>query len=669
MLHASRFLMARIQQSSGRPAQGSAAGWAVFPVHSVLPPAATYQPFQIRGLQTFLPYPDFAASIKCLDTKRLGKQEFLRQCFKSNMGKELAPCPFQPAPCSLSSSALAGFELLRCSVHYLSCLAYCCSTYAALDQRVEAYQILNIVTGKATSKAWQNHPCVRMWRGHTKALYLYYNQCLQEWSERGRNNVLLEPATIEGDVEMPPWLGNDVIHKSHRSMLLAKDAEHYGQFGWQDTPGSPYWWPVPMERNEEPMAGELKPMRKRATRAVGGIQDIKDVKAIAAERTALEKAARETRALARQHKRQTNQAGQAIRVGSSISVAVESIADLPSPQEGPSIETEQASATGKASRTLESRSLTSEHSAASAEGMAALAATASAGQVAGAWCCGGPGARLGSAQSWRLCRLFVPLPASPLGRPSWRPPPSPLGVRGLQTFLPFPDFAASVRSLDNRRLGKQRVEAFQILNVITGKAKSNAWKNSPVVRMWRGYADALALYYNECLLEWSSRGFRNVILEPVPVPVAESAEMPAWFGDEELHASHRSNLLRKDPEFYGQYRWPEATDKPYVWPVPLSPPEQVVIAASADDDTAISRLVSATLIAAAAVKPLGSEVAKANASKSSPSTRSKRRISSSTAHAADKDLLQATNHELGDTNGECRFASSEKPSQRYCSES
>eukprot|EP00850_Spirogloea_muscicola_P017684 SM000154S01419 [mRNA] locus=s154:244796:246442:+ [translate_table: standard] len=244
MFHASRLLMARLQQSSGRPAQGSAAGWAVFPVHSILPSAATSQPFQIRGLQTFLPYPDFAASIKCLDTKRLGKQ------------------------------------------------------------RVEAYQILNIVTGKATSKAWQNHPCVRMWRGHTKALYLYYNQCLQEWSERGGNNVLLKPATLDGDIEMPPWLGNDMIHKSHRSMLLAKDAEHYGQFGWQDTPGSPYWWPVPMERKEEPMPGELKPRRKRATRAVGGTQDVEDVEPAAAERTAREKASREERALARQQRRQ-----------------------------------------------------------------------------------------------------------------------------------------------------------------------------------------------------------------------------------------------------------------------------------------------------------------------------------------------------------------------------
>jgi len=34
----------------------------------------------------------------------------------------------------------------------------------------------------------------------------------------------------------------------------------------------------------------------------------------------------------------------------------------------------------------------------------------------------------------------------------------------MQTFLPYPDFLQSLQSLDNKRLGKQRVETFQILN-------------------------------------------------------------------------------------------------------------------------------------------------------------------------------------------------------------
>jgi hypothetical protein len=42
---------------------------------------------------------------------------------------------------------------------------------------------------------------------------------------------------------------------------------------------------------------------------------------------------------------------------------------------------------------------------------------------------------------------------------------------------------------------------------------------------------------------------------------------PAWLGDESIHASHRSNLIRKDPKFYAQYGWSEGPDLPYVWPV------------------------------------------------------------------------------------------------------
>ena len=43
--------------------------------------------------------------------------------------------------------------------------------------------------------------------------------------------------------------------------------------------------------------------------------------------------------------------------------------------------------------------------------------------------------------------------------------------------------------------------------------------------------------------------------------------MPSWLGDLDFHASHRSNLLRKDPEWYGQFGWNDPHDLPYVWPV------------------------------------------------------------------------------------------------------
>jgi Pyrimidine dimer DNA glycosylase len=36
----------------------------------------------------------------------------------------------------------------------------------------------------------------------------------------------------------------------------------------------------------------------------------------------------------------------------------------------------------------------------------------------------------------------------------------------VQTFLPYPDFARTAAVLDDRRLGKQRVEVLQILNAM-----------------------------------------------------------------------------------------------------------------------------------------------------------------------------------------------------------
>ena len=65
----------------------------------------------------------------------------------------------------------------------------------------------------------------------------------------------------------------------------------------------------------------------------------------------------------------------------------------------------------------------------------------------------------------------------------------------VQTFLPYPDFAASAMALDRRRLGKQRVEALQILRALT--RERYGWKHHPAVRMWAGYEEALACYAME----------------------------------------------------------------------------------------------------------------------------------------------------------------------------
>ena len=132
----------------------------------------------------------------------------------------------------------------------------------------------------------------------------------------------------------------------------------------------------------------------------------------------------------------------------------------------------------------------------------------------------------------------------------------------MQTFLPYRSMSESVRCLDYRRLGKQRVEAFQILNALAGKSKG--WTNHPATKMWRGYENALAFYNDLCLEEWVRRGYKNTMKKEESYG---AIRLPGWLGREDIHASHRSNLLKKDPEFYGKFGWTEPDDLAYVWPI------------------------------------------------------------------------------------------------------
>lgn len=132
----------------------------------------------------------------------------------------------------------------------------------------------------------------------------------------------------------------------------------------------------------------------------------------------------------------------------------------------------------------------------------------------------------------------------------------------MQTFLPYPDFQKSAACLDWRRLGKQRLECLSILSVLSGR--TTGWANHPAIKMWRGHEASLASYMDAVVWEWAMvRRYKNNMTVPkVEGPVVP----PPWLGDEAFHASHRSNLLRKAPEWYGQFGWSESPDLEYVWP-------------------------------------------------------------------------------------------------------
>ncbi len=150
----------------------------------------------------------------------------------------------------------------------------------------------------------------------------------------------------------------------------------------------------------------------------------------------------------------------------------------------------------------------------------------------------------------------------------------------MQTFLPLPGFAASARTLDVRRLGKQRVEALQVLRGLI--VPGYGWRHHPAVRMWSGYEEALVRYGLEVCRHWCEGGrrdtcastmladFRSGVGDGTPRSqdaLAAADALPPWLGDPAFHRSHQSALVRKDPERYAPLFPGVPDDLPYVWPV------------------------------------------------------------------------------------------------------
>lgn len=150
----------------------------------------------------------------------------------------------------------------------------------------------------------------------------------------------------------------------------------------------------------------------------------------------------------------------------------------------------------------------------------------------------------------------------------------------MQTFLPYADFARSARALDPKRLGKQRVECLQVVRGLT--VEGYGWRRHPAVLMWRGHLEALGRYSLTCCEVWVAEGRADTVADTLRTDLAaagvtevrDQAELaaagalPPWLGDEAFHLSHRSALVRKDPEHYRPL-FPDAPDDlPYVWPAP-----------------------------------------------------------------------------------------------------
>jgi hypothetical protein len=152
----------------------------------------------------------------------------------------------------------------------------------------------------------------------------------------------------------------------------------------------------------------------------------------------------------------------------------------------------------------------------------------------------------------------------------------------LITFLTHFSYGGTARALDDRRLGNQRIEAWEVFDGLTGG--EIIFPGHPVYKMWDGYQFALGIYGMMLCMEWiSHRGcgdkifwkFKHAIDEIRDDDPSFTYEQPPWLHDTAVLRSHRSNLIRKQQEGDVSGRDYKKMFKgtpllmPYIWPIIL----------------------------------------------------------------------------------------------------
>ena len=125
----------------------------------------------------------------------------------------------------------------------------------------------------------------------------------------------------------------------------------------------------------------------------------------------------------------------------------------------------------------------------------------------------------------------------------------------VNTFILTNSPVECMKLLDYRRLGKQRVEAKQIVDTI--EKNTNGWKNHPVSKMWKNNIVGLKYYINCCIDEWVKRGYKNTMkkydLSEYLLPDGTYDELkilPWFYFNKQIQESFKASLLRKNNEYY-----------------------------------------------------------------------------------------------------------------------
>lgn len=149
------------------------------------------------------------------------------------------------------------------------------------------------------------------------------------------------------------------------------------------------------------------------------------------------------------------------------------------------------------------------------------------------------------------------------------------------TFLPFSDLMMSVAVLDDKRLQKQIIEAWQILNSLQESYCNGVpINNHPAFKMWEGCENMLTVYGILCYSEWRRRRFLatgeershksgDEMVHRLHVAGTDISDVtiPWWWGYSQFHEFHQGRLLAKDYERYVEFFPNTSIRGGYYWPV------------------------------------------------------------------------------------------------------
>lgn len=133
----------------------------------------------------------------------------------------------------------------------------------------------------------------------------------------------------------------------------------------------------------------------------------------------------------------------------------------------------------------------------------------------------------------------------------------------MHIYLPYPSFSKTAACFPTNFLVTQVYDAHKALLTLGGFDTAQMYH--PMIRMWAGWELALSVYHDAMITEYLSRGGSSEFA----LLNIKKYTLPPWLGNERIHKSHQSNLIRKHPQHFRPiFGFDIPINLTYVWPLP-----------------------------------------------------------------------------------------------------